>query len=89
MREKQRNQFEELLDASEAAVEIAASELGLPVDEPTRPLTVTGGLTFAGGPWNNYVTHAIATMVGVVVDARAYKPDRRTTQRGWSAAKLL
>jgi acetyl-CoA C-acetyltransferase len=23
---------------------------------------VTGGLTFAGGPWNNYVSHSIATM---------------------------
>ena len=28
-----------------------------------RPLTVTGGLTFAGGPGNNYVTHSIAAMV--------------------------
>ena len=27
-----------------------------------RPLTVTGGLSFAGGPWNNYVMHSIATM---------------------------
>ncbi len=42
-----------------SAVEIAAAELGLGTD---RPLTVTGGLSFAGGPWNNYVTHAIATM---------------------------
>jgi acetyl-CoA C-acetyltransferase len=24
---------------------------------------VTGGLTFAGGPWNNYVSHGVATMV--------------------------
>jgi acetyl-CoA C-acetyltransferase len=46
-----------------SAVEIAANEFGLPDDDPSRPLTVTGGLTFAGGPWNNYVTHAIATMV--------------------------
>lgn len=46
-----------------SAVQIAAKELGLPDDDPSRPLTVTGGLTFAGGPWNNYVTHAIATMV--------------------------
>jgi acetyl-CoA C-acetyltransferase len=44
------------------AVEIAANELGLSLDEPTRPLTVTGGLAFAGGPGNNYVSHAIATM---------------------------
>lgn len=29
----------------------------------TRPLTVTGGLPFFGGPGNGYVTHSIATMV--------------------------
>jgi acetyl-CoA C-acetyltransferase len=45
-----------------SAVQVAANELGLPTDDPNRPLTVTGGLTFAGGPWNNYVTHSIATM---------------------------
>jgi acetyl-CoA C-acetyltransferase len=43
-----------------SAVQVAATELGLAGDP--RPLTVTGGLTFAGGPWNNYVTHSIATM---------------------------
>jgi len=41
------------------AVQVAAAELGL---DPSRPLTVTGGLTFAGGPLNNYVMHSIATM---------------------------
>ena len=46
-----------------SAVQIAAAELGLRLDEPARPLTVTGGLSFAGGPGNNYVTHSIATMV--------------------------
>ena len=45
-----------------SAVQVAANELGLPLGDPSRPLTVTGGLTFAGGPWNNYVTHSIATM---------------------------
>jgi acetyl-CoA C-acetyltransferase len=45
-----------------SAVQVAARELGLPAGDPDRPLTVTGGLTFAGGPWNNYVTHSIATM---------------------------
>ena len=40
-----------------SAVQIAANEIGLTLDQP---LTVTGGLTFAGGPWNNYVMHAIA-----------------------------
>jgi acetyl-CoA C-acetyltransferase len=48
-----------------SAVEISAGELGLSLD---RPLTVTGGLTFAGGPWNNYVMHSIATMVGLLRD---------------------
>ncbi len=43
-----------------SAVQIAANEIGLGTD---RPLTVTGGLSFAGGPWNNYVSHSIATMV--------------------------
>lgn len=42
------------------AVELGAEALGLPLD---RVLTVTGGLQFNGGPWNNYVSHAIATMV--------------------------
>jgi len=44
-----------------SAVQVAAQELGIPVDQPVeRPLTVTGGLTFAGGPLNNYVMHGIA-----------------------------
>ena len=49
-----------------SAVQIAAAELGLPVDDPARPLTVTGGLTFGGGPGNNYGTHAVASMVGAL-----------------------
>lgn len=31
-----------------------------------RPLTVTGGLPFAGGAGSNYLTHSIATMVDVL-----------------------
>ncbi|HET7689569.1 MAG TPA: crotonase/enoyl-CoA hydratase family protein [Nocardioidaceae bacterium] len=42
------------------AVQVAAAELGLSLD---RPLSVTGGLTFAGGPGNNYGGHAVATLV--------------------------
>jgi len=49
-----------------SVVQIAAAELGLPDDDPGRPLTVTGGMTFAGGPGNNYGTHAVATMVGAL-----------------------
>lgn len=40
-----------------AAVQVSANEIGIPQD---RPLTVTGGLTFAGGPLNNYVMHSVA-----------------------------
>jgi acetyl-CoA C-acetyltransferase len=47
-----------------SAVQVAARELGLSTEDRDRPLTVTGGLTFAGGPWNNYVSHSIATMAG-------------------------
>jgi acetyl-CoA C-acetyltransferase len=54
--------YVDLYSCFPSAVQVAATELGLPVDDPDRPLTVTGGLTFAGGPWNNYVTHSIATM---------------------------
>jgi acetyl-CoA C-acetyltransferase len=50
-----------------SAVQIAAAEIGLPIGDPARPLTVTGGLTFAGGPWNNYVMHSIATMAEKLV----------------------
>jgi len=46
-----------------SAVQVAAAELGLPLE---RQLTVTGGMSFAGGPWNNYVTHSIATMADVL-----------------------
>ncbi len=49
-----------------SAVQVAAAELGLPVGDVQRPLTVTGGLTFAGGPWNNYVMHSIATMTDLL-----------------------
>jgi acetyl-CoA C-acetyltransferase len=48
-----------------SAVQVGAHELGLAVagTGDDRPLTVTGGLGFAGGPANNYPTHAIAAMV--------------------------
>jgi acetyl-CoA C-acetyltransferase len=46
------------------AVQVAAAELGIP---ESRQLTVTGGLTFGGGPLNNYVMHAIARMRDVLL----------------------
>ncbi len=45
-----------------SAVQIAAAELGIDLAEDERPPTVTGGLTFAGGPGNNYGGHALASM---------------------------
>jgi acetyl-CoA C-acetyltransferase len=45
-----------------SAVQIAAAELGVDLEGPGRPPTVTGGLTFAGGPGSNYVTHSLVTM---------------------------
>ena len=41
-----------------SAVQLGARSIGLPLD---ARLTCTGGLSFAGGPFNNYVMHAIAT----------------------------
>jgi acetyl-CoA C-acetyltransferase len=43
-----------------SAVRLGATSLGIDVE---ARLTRTGGLTFAGGPWNNYSMHAIATIV--------------------------
>jgi acetyl-CoA C-acetyltransferase len=48
-----------------SAVEVAMKEIGLGDDDP-RPISVTGGLPFFGGPGNNYVTHSIAEMMNVV-----------------------
>jgi acetyl-CoA C-acetyltransferase len=42
------------------AVQAGAAALGL---DAGRPLTVTGGLTFSGGPFGNYVIQAKAAMV--------------------------
>jgi acetyl-CoA C-acetyltransferase len=48
-----------------SAVEVAMQEIGIAEDDP-RPVSVTGGLPFFGGPGNNYVTHSIAEMMNVV-----------------------
>lgn len=69
-----------------AAVQLAAAELGLPLDDPGRPLTCTGGLTFFGGPGNNYATHGI---VAVARRLRAAPPGTHglSTALGWYATK--
>jgi acetyl-CoA C-acetyltransferase len=45
-----------------SAVEIARDALGIAEGDP-RPLTVTGGLPYHGGPANDYAMHSIATMM--------------------------
>ena len=70
-----------------AAVELAMDSLGLVgrTGGDDRPLTVTGGLPFAGGPGNNYVTHSIAAMV----DTCRANPGSigLVTALGWYATK--
>ena len=67
-----------------AAVQLGRDGLGIGAGDP-RPLTVTGGLGFAGGPVNNYPTHGIASMVDVL---RAHPDDLGlTTALGWYATK--
>jgi len=44
-------------------VQTACDVLGIDAFDPSRVPTLTGGLTFAGGPGNNYVTHAVASVV--------------------------
>jgi acetyl-CoA C-acetyltransferase len=49
-----------------AAVEVQARELGFDL---VRPLTITGGMTFAGGPYNNYSLQGAAAMVTALTNA--------------------
>lgn len=47
------------------AVEMIAQEIGLPLD-PARPPTITGGMSFAGGPFNNYVLQSTCRMAELI-----------------------
>jgi acetyl-CoA C-acetyltransferase len=70
-----------------SAVQLALASLGLrgPDRGDTRPISVTGGLPYAGGPGNNYVGHSIAAMV----DACRTDPASfgLVTALGWYATK--
>jgi acetyl-CoA C-acetyltransferase len=67
-----------------SAVQLAQRGLGLDARD-SRPLTVTGGLGFAGGPVNNYPTHGVARMVECLrTDPDAFG---LTTALGWYATK--
>lgn len=53
----------ELYSCFPVAVRSQVRELGL---DEARPLTVTGGMTFAGGPLNNFVLQALAKLAEVL-----------------------
>ena len=66
------------------AVELACDALGIAEDDP-RPLTVTGGLPYFGGPGNNYSMHAI----GCMVERLRREPQRKglVSALGWYVTK--
>jgi len=53
--------FIDLYSCFPVAVEIGAAEIGLALDD-VRGMTQTGGMSFFGGPGNNYVSHGIAAV---------------------------
>jgi acetyl-CoA C-acetyltransferase len=56
----------ELYSCFPSAVRVQQRELGL---DPTLPVTVTGGMAFAGGPLNNFVLQAMVKMAQVLREA--------------------
>jgi acetyl-CoA C-acetyltransferase len=66
------------------AVQIGRDMLGIPRDDP-RPLTVTGGLPYFGGPGSNYSMHGVATMAEILrADRHAHG---MVTALGWYLTK--
>lgn len=76
--------FIDLYSCFPSAVQIARDEIGIPENDP-RPLTVTGGLPYHGGPANNYVMHSVATMMNKLRE----KPGTKglCTAVGWFITK--
>ncbi len=66
-------------------VQTACDVLGIDAFDSHFVPSLTGGLTFGGGPGNNYVTHSIASMV----DALRANPDGQglVTALGWFCTK--
>jgi acetyl-CoA C-acetyltransferase len=56
-------EFIDLYSCFPAAVRVQQRELGLGAE---RAMTVTGGMTFAGGPFNNYVLQSTAKMASIL-----------------------
>jgi acetyl-CoA C-acetyltransferase len=59
--------FLDLYSCFASNINFTRDVLGIADDDP-RPLTVTGGLPYFGGPGNNYTSHSIATMVEMLRD---------------------
>ena len=68
-----------------SAVQIAAGELGIELG--SRDVTVTGGLPFFGGPANDYVTHALATVAERLRDGGDAGALGLATAVGWYLTK--
>ncbi len=66
------------------AVQMAQKALGIDENDP-RPLTLTGGLSYFGGPGNNYVSHSIVTAVEQIRQNPTQK--LLLTALGWYATK--
>jgi acetyl-CoA C-acetyltransferase len=62
------------------AVSIAKKMTGIKDNDP-RPLTLTGGLGFFGGPGNNYSLHSAATLAEKI--SRGEKSNGLITALGW------
>ena len=62
------------------AVSIAKKMIGVQKTDP-RPLTLTGGLGFFGGPGNNYNLHAVATLCEMISSGRT--KTGMVTALGW------
>lgn len=63
-----------------SAIGVARRVLGLAPDDP-RPLTLTGGLGFFGGPGNNFALHSIATLASAI--AAGERHNGLTSALGW------
>jgi acetyl-CoA C-acetyltransferase len=70
----------DLYSCFHSAVSIARRMLELKDDDP-RPLTLTGGEGFFGGPGNNYSLHAVATLADAIASGRT--DNGMITAIGW------
>jgi acetyl-CoA C-acetyltransferase len=77
--------YVDLYSCFPTVVQSACDVLEIDAFDRRRVPTLTGGLTFGGGPGNNYVTHSIASMV----DALRADPDHGglITALGWFCTK--